>query len=52
MERLTTDALVTQVLAAMEDVPEGFSDRLREVIARPGDRAAAVRRLLEETADA
>ena len=40
---------LAEVLAEIEDLPEGFAERLAKLVAdKPEDRAEAIRRLIEE----
>lgn len=40
---------LSEVLATIEDLPEGLADRLAKLVAeRPPDRPEAIRRLIEE----
>ena len=40
---------LAEVLAKIEDLPEGFADRLTKLVAeKTDDRAEAIRRLIEE----
>jgi hypothetical protein len=40
---------LAEVLAAVEDLPPGFAERLAKLVAdKPADRAEAIRRLIEE----
>jgi hypothetical protein len=40
---------LSEVLRRIENLPEGFADRLAKLVAeKPEDRAEAIRRLMEE----
>ena len=49
MQRPNELEFLSEVLRSIEDLPEGFADRLAKLVAeKPEDRAEAIRRLMEE----
>lgn len=50
MQRPNDREFLSAVLEAVEDLPEGFAERLAALIAQAGeDRAQAIRQLIEES---
>ncbi|MGH9321966.1 MAG: hypothetical protein ACRD21_18185 [Vicinamibacteria bacterium] len=51
MQRPNENEFLAEVLAKVEDLPEGFAARFAELLeTNPEDRADAIRRLIEEHA--
>jgi hypothetical protein len=53
VERPNELEFLAEVLGQVENLPEGFAERLAKLVAeKPADRAEAIRRLIEELAGA
>ena len=51
VERPNESEFLAEVLSRVENLPEGFAERLATLVAdKPDDRAEAIRRLIEEHA--